>query len=549
MPPVGGVWGKKPSSATAAGAADRMTESALNEELANRFDKIGLDGIICSEYILSLIEMYPVAADRAAAISDFVSDSIGSSDIASRDHEEFVDETINMIEGRLSFAKRVAAPAGGAAAQGGLLPTPGAPLISTNEPPKRVGFKKGTKLTGMALKEVVGDMRPSFVQLYSDDETAGGGGNGLIRQLSRNVSSVSSNLAPVNRRMSEFSHLVISSSSSSSSSSATPTSPVAPSTPSNPRSARKKKTSAREIGPDEVWSGDEVWTTPLTSLKPPGQLHPATRETTPAPTLLEKNRSKKSLSVTGFNSVTISPPPPPPPAKILSPVVVAKKPDSPMVPKTRNPKVPVTLPPAEVSAVTPKMAVAPPVSVLDTTPPAQVLGAFEAFHLPTDILNFDFKFEDEVTEEVVPVAAAAGDPIDLLRQMFSGFGTTPIIIEEPPVVVTPPAGLTASSEVNVYAPVLMLNVLAQMGEFDVPSEIAKLRSEESSSESVESHPNERMSEKDGSWRRGASSVDKLSKNGNTRSKTWKNSGYKPHGKSKDGIEVNELHNNDQEGFW
>jgi hypothetical protein len=267
--------------------------------------------------------------------------------------------------------------------------------------------------------------------------------------------------------------------------------------------------------------------TPAPVVKP---LPEKSKSTTPQKSqVTTPEKKKKSLSMTGFNSVAISPPaPPPPPPELAGPAV-----------------------PSTESSLSVVEASVPSVSILDTTPPPEVASVFDPFHLPSDILNFDFKFEDdEEPAQVVP----QGEPFDLLRQMFSGFsGVEPVVSAAPAIPeglvmqasdsIGSPKSTECDLERKVYPPVFLLNVLSLMDEtaLCVPAEIEKLISDNGDTESPP------LSDRDGSWR---SSADPKFRAVATKTKTWKNSGYKPNGRHKEGeSNAQLLHTSEQEGFW
>ena len=434
----GSVWGRPTLGSS--------STPPLTSSLARQFDKIGLDGPICAEYILSLLDMYKSPGDRSAAISDFVMDSIStSSTLTDSQHNQFVAEILEIVG------------SGGSRGGSGAVTKPSvAQQISssenqTSEPVvSKKGFKKGTKLTGMALKQVVGTVKPSFVQKYSDDETS----EQVVRrpisstmhltQPAMVVRSISSN----SRQSVDpqyFPSLDANSSNGSTSSTSRVTPPETPQmqSPSPPLggsasaaaavSNKKKKNSkiAREVGPDEVWSGDELqesddgaeFKTPFTSLKEEKKK----KQANDAP-----NSTRKQLSLTGFNSIKISPP---------SDKVVVKE-------------EPLTTPPPPTNKI---------VSILDTTPPAAALEP--SLLIPQDILSFDFQFEGESDEEKA-AAVPETETFDLLRQMFGGFSTnTTTSVVEPPKIAAPtlnaPSALAKSD--REYSTNFLLHVLSSMG--------------------------------------------------------------------------------------
>lgn len=156
-----GVWGPQRS----------------NDSLTRRLDQAGLDGAICAEYITSLQQLYSDPSDRAAAIHEFLDSS--ASALTPRAHARFVSGTVEWLGVTTSLPKApppaVPSPAGGfwgsapdapAVAQPTSVVAP--PTVGANK--KGFGFKNGVKLTGSALKQVIGSGRPSYVQKYSDDE-------------------------------------------------------------------------------------------------------------------------------------------------------------------------------------------------------------------------------------------------------------------------------------------------------------------------------------------------------------------------------------------
>ena len=527
---IGSVWG--PSSG--------RNTPPLTSSLARQFDKIGLDGQICAEYILSLLEMYKTPGDRSAAISDFVMDSIASvTSLKQSQHYSFVSEVLEIVSrnGSLPPASRQVPPPPAPSSQESVL----TPQESSAQVPKK-GFKKGTKLTGMALKQVVGNVKPSFVQRYSDDESEQVSSVRVpisTGPVIRTISSASQHRAAVDSHY--FPSLEVKSSGSSSVSNDRVSPPETPHmhTPAVPVKGKKKTSrksgAAREIGPDEAWSGDDdggdgdsdEFKTPFTSVKEKK---------------LEQTMDKrKTLSVTGFNSVKISPP-----KRVDSPgpVMVTKKVETPQpvqviqrietapVEKQLEAKM---LPQNEVEVVKPTPVKI--VSILDTTPPPAVMEP--SLLIPSDILSFDFQFEGEEEEKEI---APETETFDLLRQMFGGLGG---LTPSPPIVVAPPTqptAMTAAAESasdntdlsqRKYSSNYLLRVLSSMGQEGVekPAELQALcvQGEEPKRRSPHGDLN------GGSWRSNGDQV--------TRNKNWKASGYDKHTEHKEQTKVVE------EGFW
>ena len=209
---VRGVWGEKSNRRISSAGGDDITEFVVA-----RINAVGLDGAICAEYISSLVELYKGSpGERDAAINEFLSDSIASSSIVSseKDRTRFVDETIAGLNQRLTTSPPASATPSETTANNN---------IGSSSKPKAALFKKGIKITGTALKEVVGNVKPSFVQRYSDDETA--------------PPSIPSAAKPV--VMKQYFHQE--------------SAEVQQKPPTVTVVGRRKMKGAREIGPDEDW--------------------------------------------------------------------------------------------------------------------------------------------------------------------------------------------------------------------------------------------------------------------------------------------------------
>lgn len=479
---IGSVWG--PSSASAPVAS-------LTSSLSRQFDRIGLDGPICAEYILSLLEMYKTPGDRSAAISDFVMDSIASSSVLKESqHNSFVSDVLSIVAGNSRPPVKEPSPE---------ITTSSVPDDTLAQVPKK-GFKKGTKLSGMALKQVVGNVKPSFVQKYSDDES-----EQIIRpsiagpSMVRTISSLS---RPVEQHY--FPSLETKSSGSSSTDRVSPPETPHIESPVAPVKKKVKKGTAREVGPDEAWSDDEEFKTPFTSKKLPEQ---------------QSVDKKKLLTVTGFNSVKISPPPPPP-KKTETPIPREHKVED--VKPQIEPEVAVD-PQIEV-VVKPPASPAKVVSILDTTPPPAALEP--SLMIPSDILSFDFQFEgeDEDEQDMPPT-----ETFDLLRQMFGGLAPSPPIVPAP----AQPSSTDESTKPQnrQYSAKFLLHVLSSMGSEGIqkPDELLTLCSQ---GEYKRKSPQGDMS---GSWRANGDQT--------TRTKNWKSFVYDEIHKQTEDPDPTE------QGFW
>ncbi len=285
--------------------------------LVTRFEAVGLDGHICAEYICSLREMHRSRGDRAAAITDFLSDCLATSSLPLNKRDQFVEDTIRQLEGD------DVAPTGG----------PLLPSKSASSANGVGGFKRGIKITGTALREVVGNVKPTYTQRYSDDEEGGG----VLRQVrNRGVlgtAAVSCRPEPmIAASPSNFPSLAGEAASK--------------------RPHRRQK--ARELGPDEDWGEPVIEREEV--VKPPMETPPKSspqKETTETTT-----RTQKQI----LKPLVVQPPENPNPAPV--------QPAAPVPVKIPNP-------PASFSALT----VSP---VLTNDQP--LLN----YHIPVNILNFDF---------------------------------------------------------------------------------------------------------------------------------------------------------------
>ena len=222
---IQGVWGSKNHHRSPAGdvktsSGSSTTSALVTEFLVSRINAVGLDGAICAEYVVSLVDLYRTEAERDAAIEEFLSDSIAASNIASEaQRARFVNEVLAGVKERLHGQTIVEEPQVAAEKFSS----------STTNFGKQKGFKKGIKISGTALKQVVGNVKPSFVQRYSDDE------NPPIPARSSMLEAQ----APVARFVAE------------------PLPPLSlKNTPS--AAATKRRVKAREIGPDETWEQEEL---------------------------------------------------------------------------------------------------------------------------------------------------------------------------------------------------------------------------------------------------------------------------------------------------
>ena len=475
--PPRGVWGAS------------QPKLASSDWLVARMNKVGLDGSICAEYICSLIELYPSSkSDRDAAIAEFLMDSVTSSSTlrTSSEQSRFVDETVFELQTRLGDSKTVPqrAPVTVSAE-----PSIAASVESASAPKK--GFKKGVKLSGSALKQVVGNVRPSFVQKYSDDENP----------------SVAPPPVPVSRFVSTRStDQPVQSSESSFPSLETPQRST-----TNSSVTKRNKNKAREIGPDEDWSDThpEVeaptpWKTPMTSRPSPPEDNPR--------------------RVTASKLV------------LTSSVVIHAEPE---VENVAPLAIDIPEPVQETQAT-----FSPPV-VAQVTPTVLLSPQSLLMNIPTDILSFDFRFEGDeegsTPPRVEPVEPEqkSPEPFDLLKQMFSqsGFTTTLSTASSVPAREDVPAG---NSE-RTYSVAFLLSVLKQMkssqgGDIPTPIELQGLTQRELS-------PVARPKTDVSGWR----SNDRTSPNTpESHNGSWRASGYTQkgnHKRSQPTVPVTE------EGFW
>lgn len=453
--PLRGVWSNPRPSAPAA---------PLSGWLVARIDEVGLDGSICAEFVLSLIELYAKSAgDRDAAITEFLSDSVAASSLKSEQlRDRFVQETVSGIRSRLSGNSVVTPSAPPAAAP----PAPSAPA----EPTKTKGFKKGIKLTGTALKEVVGNVKPSYVQKYSDDESAG-----PTIPVSRMQSTSSAGLGARRQSIDVAAFPSLEGGMQT---------PQAAEGPARTQSTRRRN-KAREVGPDEDWDdhgGPTPWKTPAGSPSPPTKKKPA----------------KKQLTVTTASPVVV-----------VHEEVVVREPEV-----VAEPEVVVERRSASVS-----MAQTTPVVLNrrteDVSPPAaavETMTILDSLLLPQDIMGgFDFKFEGD-DDHVEPTESP--EPFDLLKQMFSLSGfSAPVVPVEVPVVVA-----DADAEKRRYPVGYLLSVLRRMqeeqGEVAIPDELRNL-----TQSTVVSPEHPKAKQQDSNWRN-VNKPESPENNG-----TWRASGY------------------------
>ncbi|TEB19925.1 hypothetical protein C9890_0138 [Perkinsus sp. BL_2016] len=370
--PPRGVWGQRAAAPLAVSTG----------WLVSRMNKVGLDGSICAEYISSLIELHKKSSpgDRDAAIAEFLHDSVPSSSLRSiAEHNRFVEETIGEIRQRLSPAT-----------------TPGTTGAGVSTKAKG-GFKKGTKLSGTALKELVGNVKPSYVQQYSDDEKSA-------------VSVVQPPPPPV-RFVSSLSQPELE-------------------TPQRLLSSGKRRIKAREIGPDEDWEDSITttpWKTPFESVTP--MIEAAS---IPQPRAVVER--EESLP------------------KVVEPLAEAK-------PQIVEELEPIKTPRVLVEANTPASQVPADHGFQSVLLSPQSL----LYSLPTDILSFDFQFEEDEPETAAQPTEA---PFDLLKQMFNNtaVASTHSVPED-----LPPPGFMDNSK--VYSVPFLLSVLKEMkitGGVDMP---------------------------------------------------------------------------------
>jgi hypothetical protein len=396
--PPRGVWGQRAAVASPAVSLDW---------LVGRMNKVGLDGSICVEYISSLLELHKSSSgpDRDAAICDFLHDSVHSSALKGiAEQNRFVDETISEIRSRLSVNTSSSPPAEQASLAG---------------KPKSAPFKKGIKITGAALKQVVGNVKPSFVQQYSDDERpAPPPPPPPAATVSRFVSSMSS-AEPLE-------------------------------TPSRQTSVgNRRRNKAKEIAPDEDWEDEDdnktVWKTPF-----------------------ESARHRLAMSSPESQNVSVVD-------------ILPTKLEISTEPETLNIEDQST----QHSSPTKEMAEAPTQdSTTDSGVPKSVLLSPQSllFSLPTDILSFDFKFEEEEEQETtLAEEAPAAAPFDLLKSMFET--PTELVasptVSQPPVVTTERFMPEQELSQKVYSVPFLLSVLNQLklangGSVPVPDELKGL---------------------------------------------------------------------------
>ena len=385
--PPRGVWGQRGAPPPA----------VSTQWLISRMNKVGLDGSICAEYISSLIELHKKSSpgDRDAAIAEFLHDSVPSSSLRSiAEHNRFVEETIGEIRQRISPATTTSAPS-----------TPGISSTAGSSTKAKGGFKKGTKLSGTALKELVGNVKPSYVQQYSDDEKSA-------------VSVVQAPPPPV-RFISSVSQPELE-------------------TPQRLMSNGKRRIKAREIGPDEDWEDSITttpWKTPFESITP--MIEAASIPQPRAVIVVEREES---------SSKVVS-------AETIEPIAEAKPQQTVEEPEPiRTPRV-----------------------LVETNTPASHVPADHGFQsvllspqsllysLPTDILSFDFQFEEDEPEGAAQPTEA---PFDLLKQMFTN--TTVPSTQSFPEDLPPPGFMDNS---KVYSVPFLLSVLKEMkitGGIDLP---------------------------------------------------------------------------------
>jgi hypothetical protein len=383
-------------------------------------NKVGLDGSICSEYICSLIELYAKSrSERDAAIADFLMDSVtASSSLRSiGDQSKFVEETVSEIRNRLDGQRPPVEPTSVVA------PLPVEAPSSSLDSASKKGFKKGVKLTGTALKQVVGNVKPSYVQRYSDDEKS----PSQLPVVSRFVRSVEPELIPAPL----FPAL------------ATPQRTV------TANSARRQRNKAREIGPEDEWSETEShWKTPMTELPPSRKQSP--------PQEIHRIMVTTSPVVIDVVSARESPEPP-----VQEPVVTPSRVESQEPVRAEEPVIVEDPQAGETSLLM------SPNSLL--------------MNLPSDLLSFDFKFEGD-DEYSTPPRLEQGEPFDLLRQMFTQIAapSEPAGLtreDEPPVE---PVTVQLNTEERVYSVPFLLSVLKEMKssqtthQLAVPLELAGL---------------------------------------------------------------------------
>lgn len=472
--PPRGVWGSS------------QPKLASSDWLIARMNKVGLDGSICAEYICSLIELYPKSkSDRDAAIADFLMDSVTSSSSlgTSSEQSRFVNETLFELQTRLGDSKTVLHRAPVATAPESSVAS-SIDSLAASAPKK--GFKKGVKLSGSALKQVVGHVKPSFVQRYSDDENPSVAPPQVT--VTRFVSAKSSD-QPVQSGESSFPSLETPQRSTTNSS-----------------ITKRNKNKAREIGPDEDWSDTHPeeqaptpWKTPMTSHpSPPGESHP-------------RNVTASKLVLT--SSVVIHAEP-----EVEAPLAID-------IPEpSEEQKAPLSPPEAQVS----------PTILLS---PQSLL-----MNIPTDILSFDFRFEGDEegsTPPRVEPEQKSPEPFDLLKQMFSQPGFTTALSTASCALAKEDLPIEKSQ--RKYSVAFLLSVLKEMkssqgGDIPTPIELQGLTQTELS-------PVARPKTEVSGWR----SNDRTSPNTpESQSGSWRASGYAQranHKRAQAPVTVAE------EGFW
>ena len=460
--PLRGVWSNPRPAAP---------QAPLSGWLVARIDEVGLDGSICAEFVLSLIDLYASsAAERDAAITEFLTDSVAASTLKNDAlRARFVEETVAGIRSRIGGRAVVAAPAPPA-------PTIEAPQPAAASGAKQKGFKKGIKITGTALKEVVGNVKPSYVQRYSDDESSNAAPTLPITRLVSTASSFGS-LRQQAIEVNSFPALETGMQT-----------PQAGDGPARTTSSRRRN-KAREIGPDEDWDDGDAAPTPWKT--------PA--ESPPTPAMKKKSTTKKQLTMTTVSPVVV--------VHDQEVMEVSRKSSSVCMEQT----VPVVLVEAPQAAVPEPAAPTEPVT----------MTILDSLLLPQDILGFDFKFEgdDEVAHD--EPAAASPEPFDLLKQMFSqsGFTTAPVL---PETENQPSTGNKLDAEKRRYPVGYLLSVLKRMqdahgGEIAVPDE---LRSLSQSTVVSPEHP-AKGKQHDANWRHSHGSKTESPENNGT----WRASGY------------------------
>ena len=425
MPAPLGVWG---------------TSSKSSDWLSARFDGVGLDGSICSEYVLSLVELYKGPSDQAAAISEFLSDSVSSSHVKESDRIAWVNETVGLIQRRLGGGLSAKVVQSKSSVKTTVQPPVVQPVQPVSAGPKKGGFKKGIKLTGTALKEVVGHVRPSYVQRYSDDED-----NSAVisaNPVSRQISSRTDNLLRFDSGAELFPSL------------------------EQPTGKKIRNRGARELAPGEDWGDDEklIFATPMESRD--NSQFMMTPMQSPVAVKVEKKKSPRPVV-----SVNVEPSLPPTRKKVLSMSTVAATAISPPpVPAKTTPAFSPPAVPAKTPSPPPMSPPLPTDSGMVSTQaslesPDRSDGPVVVNHSflnSLDLLNFDFKFEgDEDDDEQQQTNEM---PIDLLKQMFTTSATSTQVQVAPD---EPPLGLqSVRSESSLkhrkYSVSCLLEVQAEM---------------------------------------------------------------------------------------